>query len=82
MHKQLHAPFVVYVDFESILKPVRDAGVTQGVETSTESSTTAYQEHIPCSSAYKVVSSVDPDFSKPLVMYKGEDAAERFVRDL
>ena len=38
-------------------------GVTQGVSTGTASSTTVYQEHEPCSFAYKVVSSVDPDFS-------------------
>ena len=38
--------------------------------------------HVPCSFAYKIVSSVDPDFSRPLVMYRGEDAAKTFVRDL
>ena len=54
----------------------------QGVSTGTASSTTVYQEHVPCSFAYKVVSSVDPDFSRPLVMYRGEDAADKFVRDL
>ena len=56
--------------------------VTQDVSTGTASSTTVYQEHVPCSFAYKVVSSVDPDFSRPLVMYRGENAAEKFVRDL
>ena len=30
----------------------------------------------------KVVRSVDPNFSRPLVMYRGENAAEKFVRDL
>ena len=56
--------------------------VTQGVSTGTAFSATIYQEHVPCSFAYKVVSSVDPDFSRPLVMYRGEDAADKFVRDL
>ena len=83
IQKQLSAPFVVYADFESILKPVnKGVDVTQGVSTGTASSTTVYQEHVPCSFAYKVVSSVDPDFSRPLVMYRGEDAADKFVRDL
>ena len=76
------APFVVYADFESILKSVNEVDVTQGVSTGTASSTTVYQEHVSCSFAYKVVSSVDPDFSRPLVMYPGEDAADKFVRDL
>ena len=38
--------------------------------------------HVPCSFAYKVVSSVDSDFSRPFVMYRGEDDADNFVRDL
>ena len=74
--KQLSAPFVMYADFESILKHENeDVDVTQGVDTGIESSSHTFQEHVPCSFAYKIVSSVDPDFSRPLVMYRGEDAA-------
>ena len=29
-----------------------------------------------------VVSSADPDFTRPLAMYRGEDAADKFVRDI
>ena len=48
--KQLPAPFVVYADFESVLKPVSDIGTTQGVTSGiAESSVTQYQEHIVCS---------------------------------
>ena len=83
IQKQLAAPFVVHADFESILKPVNEGvDVTQGGSTGTASSTTVYQEHVPCSFVYKVVSSVDPDFSRPLVMYRGEDTADKFVHDL
>ena len=75
IQKQLPAPFVVYADFESILEPVNEyVDVTQGVESGTKYLTTVYQKHVPCSFAYKIVSSVDPD-SRPLVMYLGEDAA-------
>ena len=64
IQKQLPAPFVAYADFEYILKSVNeDVDVTQGVTTGAGSSTTVYQEHVPCSFAYKIVSSVDPDFS-------------------
>ena len=71
---------MVYADFESILKPVNeDEDATQGVDTGIESSSHGFQEHIHCSFAYNIVSSVDPDFSRPLVMYRGEDAAEMFV---
>ena len=83
IQKQLPAPFVVYVDFESILKPVdKDVDTTQGVEVGRESSSHVFQEHIPCSFVYKVVSSVDPNFSRPLLMYRGENAVEKCVRDL
>ena len=83
IQKQLPAPFVVYADFESILKPVNeDVDVTQAVDTGIKSSSHVFQEQIPCSFAYKIVSSVDPDFSRPLVMYRCEDAAEMFVRKL
>ena len=54
----------MYADFESILKPENeDVDVTQGVDTGIESSSHDFQEHIPCSFAYKIVGSVDPDFS-------------------
>ena len=65
------------------MKPVdKDVDSTQGVEAGGESSSHIFQEHIPCTFAYKVVSSVEPNFSRPLVMYRGENAAENFVRDL
>ena len=40
------------------------------------------QKHLPCSFAYKVVSSVIPDFSRPLVSYRGENDGEMFIRKL
>ena len=82
VQKQLTTPFVVYGDFKSksILKPVNgDVDVTQGVDIGIESSSRVFQEHIPCSFAYKIVNNVDPDFSRSLVRYEGEDAADMFV---
>ena len=58
---------------------------TQGVAMGCDETTPAagpFQEHIPCSFAYKLVSSVVPDFSKPLFSYRGEDAGEIFLRQL
>ena len=83
VEKQLPAPFAACADSESILQPVGDeVDNTQGVGVGVESSTTAFQEHVPCSFAFKIVSSVDPDFSRPLVTYRDKDAAETFVRKL
>ena len=38
-----------------------------------------YQDHIPCSFAYKVVL-VDDRFIKPIVFYKGENADYEFIK--
>ena len=38
-----------------------------------------YQAHVPCSFAYKVVC-VDDRFTKPIVVYRGENAAYEFIK--
>ena len=38
-----------------------------------------YQDHVPCSFAYKVVC-IDDTFSKPIVVFSGENAAYEFIR--
>ena len=40
-----------------------------------------YQDHIPCSFAYKVVC-VDDGFTKSIVVYKSENAAYEFIKAL
>ena len=83
LQEQLPAPLVTYADFESILQSVGDGVyVTQCDSVGVESSTTDFQQHFPCSFAFKIVSSIDPNFSRPLIVYRGKDAAETFVRKL
>ena len=79
IRKQLPAPFVVHADFEFVLEPI---DTTQGVISNTESSITQYQEHVACSFSYKIVSSVIPSYNKPIVWYRGEDAAEKCIYKL
>ena len=62
---KLPVPFTIYADFECNLK---------GVESCECFYTKKYQDHIPCSFAYKVVC-VDDRFTKPIVVYRGENAA-------
>ena len=38
-----------------------------------------YQDHIPCSFSYQVVC-VDDRFTKPIVVYRGENAACEFIK--
>ena len=64
--KQIHVPFKIYADFECLLK-----NVDGGVDNEFFSYTKKYQDHIPCSFAYKVVC-VDNKFSKDVVLYRGK----------
>ena len=57
-------------------------GVAAGGGDELIESSVLFQEHLTCSFAYKMVSSVVPDFSRHLVSYRGEDAGDMFVRNL
>ena len=61
--KEIPVPFKIYADFECILKGVKSSSKNNG------SYTEKYQDHIPCSFAYKVVC-VDNKFSKKIVLYR------------
>ena len=70
--KQLPLPFKIYADFECNLRDV---------EIYECSYTKKYHEHVPCSYAYKVPC-IDDKFSKPIVVYKGENAAYKFIKSI
>ena len=66
--KQVPVPFKIYVDFECNLN---------SVESYESSYSKKYQDHITCSFACKLVC-VDDKFSKPIVVFRGENAAFKF----
>ena len=66
--KQIPVPFKIYTDFECNLKSVENYG----------GSWKKYQDHIPCSFAYKLVC-VDDKFTKPIVVFRGENGACGFI---
>ena len=68
--KQITVPFKIYADFECNLKKVK---CNEG------SYTEKYQDHIPCSFAYKIVC-IDNKFTKPAIVYRGENATYEFIR--
>ena len=68
--KQIPVPFKIYADFECNLE---SAEVYEG------SYTQKYHDHVPCSFAYKVVC-VDGIFSKWIVVSRGENAADEFIK--
>ena len=68
--KKIPVPFKIYADFKCNLKSVK---CNEG------SYTKKYQDHIPCSFAYKIVC-IDDRFTKPIVVYRGENAAYEFIK--
>ena len=68
--KQIPILFKIYADIECNLK---------SVEFDEFSYTKKYQDHIHCSFTYKVVC-IDDRFTKPIVVYRSENAAYEFIR--
>ena len=40
-----------------------------------------YQNHVPCSFAYKVIC-IDDRFSKPIIIFRGKNAAYQFIKTI
>ena len=74
-HKQLPLPFTIYADMECIIKPLTSNNIDNG-------NMEKFQEHIPCSFAYKVVCHTNPDLSKPVTLYRGENVIKNLVDNL
>ena len=56
-------------------------GVAVGGDEPTAAASGPFQEHLPCSFAYKVVNSVVSDLRMSLGSYRGEDAADIFLQE-
>jgi hypothetical protein len=70
-HKQMPVPFVVYADFESIIKPYKEkAGDKTEIKT----------KHEACGYGYKIVRYDGTQMQTRI--YRGEDAAEKFLKSL
>ena len=69
--KQIPVPFKIYADFECNL---------EGIESYEGSYTKKYQDHVPCSFAYKVTC-IDK-FSKPIVVFRDENDAYEFIKGI
>ena len=73
-HKQLPVPFAIYADFEALTEKI------QGCQPNNEKSyTEAYQKHIDCGYGYKVVCCYDDKYSKPVQIFRGENAVHQFM---
>lgn len=77
IQKQMKVPFIVYADFECILKPIQN----DDIENVLNSYTIKKFEHIPHSFAYYIKCSFDDRISK-FHLYRGADCVKKFVTDL
>ena len=75
-NKMIPCPLKIYADFECLLKEV-----DLGVHNDCFSYTAKYQNHIPCSFAYKLVC-VDDKFSKDVVFYRGKNVVFKFIQSI
>ena len=75
--RKLKVPFVIYADFEAITEKIDTCENNPKI-----SSSLKYQNHKPCGYAYKLVCRYDDKFSKPIRVYRGEDAANYFIQEM
>ena len=76
-HKMLPVPFVIYADFEAITEKIDSCQPSNQ-----RSYTTTYQSHRACGFGYKVVCHQEKKYSKPVEIYRGEDAIETFLEKM
>ena len=76
-HKQQAVPFVIYADFEAIIEKI------SGCKPNNDKSyTEAYQKHTDCGYGYKVVCFYDDKYTKPVQIYRGEEAVYKFMEKM
>ena len=74
-HKTLPVPFGIYADFECTTEKI------SGCQPSDKKSyTEKYQKHTACSFGYKVVCHYDKSYSGDVVIYRGEDCIQKFMK--
>ena len=76
-HKQQPVPFVIYADFEAITEKINGCKPNND-----KSYTEAYQKHTDCGYGYKVVCCHDDKYSKPVQIYRGENAVYKFMEKM
>ena len=76
-YKQIPIPFVIYADFEAITEKVHGC-----LPNNEKSYTEAYQKHIDCGYGYKLVCHYNDEFSKPVQVFRGENAVYNFMEKM
>ena len=71
-NRMIKVPFVVYADFESIVKPIKSDEPSD----ENRSFTDQYQKHVPCGFSYKIVCFDDKIWSQDPVVFRAENGDE------
>jgi hypothetical protein len=71
---KLEVPIVIYADFECLLSKVEGPLKENGED--------KISNHVPCGFAYKVVCASNKEYDKDIVLYRGPDAIEQFIKSL
>ena len=74
-YKSLPVPFSIYADFECITEKISSCQPSDS-----RSYTQQYQKHTACSFGYKVVCHYDQEYSGDVVIYRGEDCIQKFMK--
>ena len=74
-HKTLPVPFGIYADFECTTEKISSCQPSDK-----KSYTEKYQKHTACSFGYKVVCHYDKKYSRDVVIYRGEDCIQKFMK--
>ena len=77
-NRELPLPFVIYADFEAMIKRYN----SWEPKRSDESYTDPYQSHKEYGFGYKLVCTYDPMSSKEVKLYRGENAAYHFIESI
>ena len=67
------------VFLKTLKKQTNKQKTKQQQQKNTGSYTEKYQDHVPCSFAYKVIC-IDDEFSKSVVLYREDNAAHKFIQ--
>ena len=78
-HKSLPVPFCIVADFECITEKITEK-ISGCQPSSSKSFTHKYQKHTACSFGYKVVCYYDQKYSGDVVIYRGEDCIQKFMK--
>jgi hypothetical protein len=71
---KLQVPFAIYADFECLTEEVEEVDDNKNSH--------IYQKHVPCSFAYRIVSQFPELYEPKTVLFRGKDAAAKFVQSL